>query len=118
MNVCSFCGKGEDQVRHLIRGGGRGDLPVVFICNECVGLCGLAAADGPDDPLDAARWQRITFEGEPYEWHATPVEGEPQTLIVVRRPASTKTAGTTVPATSSVTTAMVHEALRAVRDRL
>ena len=75
MNVCSFCGKGEDQVRHLIRGGGRGDLPVVFICNECVGLCGLAAADGPDDPLDAARWQRITFEGEPYEWHATPVEG-------------------------------------------
>lgn len=30
---CSFCGKGEDQVRKLIAG------PQVYICDECVQLC-------------------------------------------------------------------------------
>jgi len=31
---CSFCGKGQDQVRRLIAGNG------VYICDECVALCG------------------------------------------------------------------------------
>ena len=30
---CSFCGKGQDQVKRLIAG------PGVYICNECVELC-------------------------------------------------------------------------------
>ena len=30
---CSFCGKGQDEVKKLIAG------PSVFICNECVDLC-------------------------------------------------------------------------------
>ncbi|MBF0329242.1 MAG: ATP-dependent Clp protease ATP-binding subunit ClpX [Nitrospirae bacterium] len=30
---CSFCGKGQDEVKKLIAG------PSVYICNECVGLC-------------------------------------------------------------------------------
>ena len=30
---CSFCGKGQHEVRKLIAG------PTVFICEECVGLC-------------------------------------------------------------------------------
>jgi ATP-dependent Clp protease ATP-binding subunit ClpX len=30
---CSFCGKGQQEVRKLIAG------PTVFICEECVGLC-------------------------------------------------------------------------------
>ncbi|MCK9456607.1 MAG: ATP-dependent Clp protease ATP-binding subunit ClpX [bacterium ADurb.Bin157] len=30
---CSFCGKGQDQVRKLIAG------PEVYICDECIGLC-------------------------------------------------------------------------------
>ncbi len=30
---CSFCGKGEDNVRRLVAG------PGVFICNQCVQLC-------------------------------------------------------------------------------
>ena len=30
---CSFCGKGQDQVKKLIAG------PGVYICDECVGLC-------------------------------------------------------------------------------
>ncbi|MBK9002202.1 MAG: ClpX C4-type zinc finger protein [Myxococcales bacterium] len=42
MERCSFCGKGKDQVERLIAGGGKqpeGELPVVFICNECIELC-------------------------------------------------------------------------------
>jgi ATP-dependent Clp protease ATP-binding subunit ClpX len=31
---CSFCGKGQHEVRKLIAG------PTAFICDECVGLCG------------------------------------------------------------------------------
>ncbi len=31
--VCSFCGKGQRDVRKLIAG------PAVFICDECVELC-------------------------------------------------------------------------------
>src|SRR5437667_3431568 len=30
---CSFCGKGQDQVRKLVAG------PVVFICDQCIDLC-------------------------------------------------------------------------------
>lgn len=30
---CSFCGKGQDQVRKLVAG------PNVYICNECIALC-------------------------------------------------------------------------------
>lgn len=30
---CSFCGKGRQEVAHLISG------PMVFICDECVELC-------------------------------------------------------------------------------
>jgi ATP-dependent Clp protease ATP-binding subunit ClpX len=30
---CSFCGKGQNEVKKLIAG------PTVFICNECIGLC-------------------------------------------------------------------------------
>ena len=30
---CSFCGKSQHEVRKLIAG------PMVFICEECVGLC-------------------------------------------------------------------------------
>ncbi len=32
--VCSFCGKKQDEVRKLIAG------PMVYICDECVELCG------------------------------------------------------------------------------
>lgn len=31
--ICSFCGKTEDEVSHIIVG------PAVYICNECVELC-------------------------------------------------------------------------------
>lgn len=53
---CSFCGKGQHEVKKLIAG------PTVFICNECVELCndiiyeevgsGVAAGDNIPTPLD------------------------------------------------------------------
>jgi ATP-dependent protease Clp ATPase subunit len=30
---CSFCGKGQDQVRKLVAG------PGVYICDQCIDLC-------------------------------------------------------------------------------
>ena len=30
---CSFCGKGQDEVKRLIAG------PGVYICDECIELC-------------------------------------------------------------------------------
>lgn len=36
---CSFCGKGQEEVKKLIAG------PAVYICNECVDLCNEIIAD-------------------------------------------------------------------------
>ncbi len=36
---CSFCGKGQEEVKKLIAG------PAVYICNECVDLCNEIMAD-------------------------------------------------------------------------
>ena len=36
---CSFCGKGQDQVRKLIAG------PGVYICDECIELCNEILAE-------------------------------------------------------------------------
>jgi len=44
--ACSFCGKSQQQVRHLIAG------PDVYICNECVLLCNdiAVASNGAKEP--------------------------------------------------------------------
>lgn len=47
---CSFCGKGQDEVRKLIAG------PTVYICDECVDLCNEIIAeelyiDNPPSPM-------------------------------------------------------------------
>ena len=46
---CSFCGKAQAQVKRLIAGPDR-----VFICDECVALCGqIIAEESPAPPKDA-----------------------------------------------------------------
>jgi len=50
--VCSFCGKHQDQVRRLIAG------PGVFICDSCIQLCNeILAHEQPglvvSEPQDA-----------------------------------------------------------------
>lgn len=44
---CSFCGKGQDEVKKLIAG------PSVFICNECVDLCNEIIAEEWEDSKEA-----------------------------------------------------------------
>src|SRR5208283_4363837 len=44
---CSFCGKGQDEVKKLIAG------PSVFICNECVDLCNEIIAEEWEETKDA-----------------------------------------------------------------
>ena len=54
---CSFCGKGQDEVRKLIAG------PMVYICDDCVGLCNEII----DEELNAP-------DKEPSKKLPTPVE--------------------------------------------
>ncbi len=64
--ACSFCGKGSDEVRHLIAG------PGVFICDGCVRVCyGIieqleTPAPAAEDPVMAeiAEAQKLALEGE------------------------------------------------------
>jgi ATP-dependent Clp protease ATP-binding subunit ClpX len=44
---CSFCGKGQDEVKKLIAG------PSVFICNECVDLCNEIIAEEWEEAKEA-----------------------------------------------------------------
>ncbi|MDD3265901.1 MAG: ATP-dependent Clp protease ATP-binding subunit ClpX [Burkholderiales bacterium] len=43
MKKCSFCGKQESEVKHLIAGHDG------FICNECIAACGEMLKHAPDD---------------------------------------------------------------------
>ena len=59
---CSFCGKGEDQVRKLVAG------PGVFICDQCVELCNEVIRDenqpsAPGSAVDRTWTRRVTFSG-------------------------------------------------------
>jgi ATP-dependent Clp protease ATP-binding subunit ClpX len=52
---CSFCGKDKDSVRRLIAGGGQQHLgrtlPIIFICDRCIGLCSeILATEQNEEP--------------------------------------------------------------------
>ncbi len=49
--ICSFCGRGQEEVQRLIAGPG-----TVFICDECVALCSaIIAEESSADTTTAAR---------------------------------------------------------------
>jgi ATP-dependent Clp protease ATP-binding subunit ClpX len=48
--VCSFCGRGQDEVQRLIAGPG-----TVFICDECVALCSAIIAEETEQQAAPAR---------------------------------------------------------------
>ncbi len=48
---CSFCGKPQSQVKHLVAG------PNVFICNECISLCQEIMAEDTDEDSKASSSQ-------------------------------------------------------------
>jgi ATP-dependent Clp protease ATP-binding subunit ClpX len=55
---CSFCAKPSSEVEKVIAG------PGVYICNECVGLCGeiLRAEHGKPSPAETRlpAWEKLT----------------------------------------------------------
>jgi ATP-dependent Clp protease ATP-binding subunit ClpX len=57
---CSFCAKPSSEVEKVIAG------PGVYICNECVGLCGeiLRAEKGKPSSPEArlSAWEKLTDE--------------------------------------------------------
>ena len=57
---CSFCAKPSSEVEKVIAG------PGVYICNECVGLCGeiLRAEEGKPSSPEArlSSWEKLTDE--------------------------------------------------------
>ncbi len=48
--ICSFCGRGQDEVRRLIAGPG-----TVFICDECVALCSTIIAEENEQQITMPR---------------------------------------------------------------
>jgi len=46
---CSFCGRGQDEVKKLIAG------PTVYICDECIGLCNEIIAEEFNSSFDITR---------------------------------------------------------------
>ncbi len=48
--ICSFCGRGQDEVQRLIAGPG-----TVFICDECVALCSAIIAEEAEQQMAAPR---------------------------------------------------------------
>jgi ATP-dependent Clp protease ATP-binding subunit ClpX len=50
---CSFCGKGQKEVRKLIAG------PTVYICDECVNLCNEIMAEDIDSSFDINISQKL-----------------------------------------------------------
>ena len=50
LHVCSFCGKGAEEVRQLIESPESQDGKTVFICDECVSACNEIIAEGVESP--------------------------------------------------------------------
>ncbi len=50
---CSFCGKGQKEVRKLIAG------PTVYICDECIGLCNEIMAEEFDPAFDISLSRKL-----------------------------------------------------------
>ena len=48
---CSFCLKPDHEVAKLVAG------PGVYICNECVDLCGQIISSAPSLPPDLTSWE-------------------------------------------------------------
>lgn len=126
---CSFCGKPRSEVARLIAG------PTVYICNECVVLCGqileedpveLHTTEGqllvrfPDGTVHVCEqhepWRDFVVDGEDLQW--CPAAGfvrSPTPLVVLavrRRGVLGSIIGATFPVGTTVTetdaTALVH----------
>jgi ClpX C4-type zinc finger len=57
---CSFCGKGQDQVRRLVAG------PGVYICDQCIELCQevLNEETGAKLKPEPGQWEHLVRTGD------------------------------------------------------
>lgn len=67
---CSFCGKGQDEVKKLIAG------PAVYICNECVELCNEIMADELFPTAETAVLPKLPAPKEIYQFFEDYVIGQ------------------------------------------
>jgi ATP-dependent Clp protease ATP-binding subunit ClpX len=56
--TCSFCGKGQDEVKKLIAG------PSVYICDECIQLCNEIIAEEYSQDMDEAEVAKLPKPAE------------------------------------------------------
>lgn len=91
---CSFCGKGQDQVKKLVAG------PGVFICDACIELCNeVLAADGggpcgeppapTPGPRPRARWRTAVRGWLRSLLRSTEIPGAERTRLHARLPGAT-----------------------------
>jgi ClpX C4-type zinc finger len=52
---CSFCLKSDTEVAKMVAG------PAVFVCNECVDLCGQVIASSTESERRYLPWQQADF---------------------------------------------------------
>lgn len=70
--TCSFCGKGRKEVRKIIAG------PLVYICDECVGLCSDIIAEEGDQEAKARANLRTRLHELEAKWLASAQCSEPR----------------------------------------
>lgn len=68
LTMCSFCGKSHSEVKKLIAG------PGVYICNECVDVCGNILAKELNPPEEAETGEKSKKSSRAKETSATPAE--------------------------------------------
>jgi hypothetical protein len=87
-SACSFCGKTAAEAKRLVGGGGkqaRGDLPVVFICDECIGLCHqIVAAEPRKGDLETPEWTPFVSDGRRFEWAVHASRLQQRDVMIVR----------------------------------
>ncbi|MEN9933527.1 MAG: hypothetical protein RLZZ387_106 [Chloroflexota bacterium] len=82
--LCSFCGRGQDEVQRLIAGPG-----TVFICDECVALCSAIIAEeggarpGPARRTPATGPARLPVPRRLREWLDQYVIGQDRAKVVL-----------------------------------
>ncbi|MGD9950913.1 MAG: ATP-dependent Clp protease ATP-binding subunit ClpX, partial [Desulfobulbus sp.] len=54
--VCSFCGKGQEEVGKLIAG------PNVYICDECIGLCNEIMAESTEEEIPHSDFSQQVYK--------------------------------------------------------
>lgn len=98
---CSFCGKSQREVRKLIAG------PMVYICNECIGLCNDIIAEEVDREEDKSSAKHASAEDRAAPGPEAPLSTKVEFWLLAK-----------VTATGTTEDVELLKSLDEVRDRL